>query len=1137
MKEKYSTMALQMNKSNRKSWVSRILCVFFLMWLVLIFQTTVFAQDMVLKHIMSEEEKALMPSYLESISPAGIRSAPPGPIRSIAEFEKMEGVLIRYPLGISTSIIKEMAEDVVVTTIVSGNSEENSAKNLYQSAGVNINNCQFIHAKSDTYWVRDYGPWYVFDGNNHISIVDFTYNRPRPNDNDIPSEVALFLDVDNYFMDIVHTGGNYMTDSLGISSSTDLVWEENSSMTSYQIKNTMTQNLGIQDYFVKEDPLGEYISHIDCWGKFLDIDKVLITRVPQNNPKYSKFEDTADFFANQKSSYGTNYHVYRVYSPDGQPYTNSLILNDKVLVPVTNSTADAEALESYKEAMPGYEVLGVQGAWETTDALHCRTKGIPDRSMVYIDHIPEQSLQNTLCAITITAEIIPCSGQALDSATVYYKIPGGYYTDIEMINTGGNTYSAEIPLQQAATSVSYYIQASDVSGNINRHPFIGDADPHVVENSGGDTYNLAVNSGSGDGFYAVFKTVKITADPAPSGQEFDQWVVNSGSPDIVDMSEPSTTLTMPSENVAITATYKEADSGGGEYCTSSGSSYNYEWIAGVHIGTLKNTSAASGYTDFTSKALDVSSNETLSVSLTPGGKYTEYWSVWIDYNLDGDFEDPGEAVFSKSGSSTVSGSFTVSGSVSGATRMRVSMSYGSAPPYCGTFSYGEVEDYTVKIDAGVQTYTLNVGSGSGDGSYEAGQSVTITANSAPSGQVFDHWLVNSGSPAIADIYASVTTLTMPAGDVTVTATYKDDDSGGGDYCTSSGNSYNYEWIAGVQIATLNNTSAASGYSDFTAQGLNVSGNETVTVSLTPGFSGSSYKEYWKVWIDYNLDGDFEDTGEEVLSKSGSSSVNGSFTVPTSASGATRMRVSMSYGSAPPYCGTFSYGEVEDYTINIGGGAQTYTLTVGSGNGDGDYEAAENAGITADAAPSGQVFDHWLVNSGSPAIADIYASVTTLTMPAGDVTVTATYKDDDSGGGDYCTSSGNSYNYEWIAGVQIATLNNTSAASGYSDFTAQGLNVSDNETVTVSLTPGFSGSSYTEYWKVWIDYNRDGDFEDTGEEVFSTSGSSSVSGSFTVPASASGNTRMRVSMSYGSVPPCCGTFSYGEVEDYTVIVGY
>jgi PKD repeat protein len=135
---------------------------------------------------------------------------------------------------------------------------------------------------------------------------------------------------------------------------------------------------------------------------------------------------------------------------------------------------------------------------------------------------------------------------------------------------------------------------------------------------------------------------------------------------------------------------------------------------------------------------------------------------------------------------------------------------------------------------------------------------------------------------------------------------------------------------------------------------------------------------------------------------------------------------------------------------------------------------------------------------------------------------------------YCTSSGGSQSYEYIAGVAVADLNNSSGASPYTDFTYLTAHVDQGDSVSVSLTPGFVSGSYTEWWKIWIDYNGDHDFEDTGEEVFAGSGSSTVSGSFTVPGSAPlGDTRMRVSMSYSTYPPVCGSFTYGEVEDYTV----
>lgn len=136
---------------------------------------------------------------------------------------------------------------------------------------------------------------------------------------------------------------------------------------------------------------------------------------------------------------------------------------------------------------------------------------------------------------------------------------------------------------------------------------------------------------------------------------------------------------------------------------------------------------------------------------------------------------------------------------------------------------------------------------------------------------------------------------------------------------------------------------------------------------------------------------------------------------------------------------------------------------------------------------------------------------------------------------YCDSQGNNYSYEWIAGVEVGSMNNTSGAAGYTDFTSITCALTEGGTFNVTLTPDFASTIYTEYWKIWIDYNIDGDFDDAGEEVFSDVGTSAVSGSFTVPTGVTGTTRMRVSMKWDAVQTSCEAFSYGEVEDYTVTI--
>jgi len=141
------------------------------------------------------------------------------------------------------------------------------------------------------------------------------------------------------------------------------------------------------------------------------------------------------------------------------------------------------------------------------------------------------------------------------------------------------------------------------------------------------------------------------------------------------------------------------------------------------------------------------------------------------------------------------------------------------------------------------------------------------------------------------------------------------------YCASQGNNYSYEWVSRVEVGGLDNSSGAAGYTDFTSITGNLTAGGNTSVGLTPGFSSSSYSEYWKIWIDYNGDNDFADAGEEVFSGSGTSKVTGNFTVPSGLNIVTRMRVSMKYNGAPTSCETFTYGEVEDYTVNISGGVQ------------------------------------------------------------------------------------------------------------------------------------------------------------------------------------------------------------------------
>lgn len=440
-------------------------------------------------HHMSKEEKELMNNYTRDFTET---PPPTGEVRNIAEWEEMESVLIAYDggFGIPYSLIAEMSQDCGVTTIVANASEETIVTNLFSSNGVNLANCTFVHQDPDTYWTRDYSPWYIAVDDSEVAIINFPYNRPwRENDNDVPILMANELGLDLYGMNITHTGGNYMCDGYGKAASSDLVWDENTWQTQAEVHQKVLDYLGVDIYHVTLDPLGEYIKHIDCWGKFLDVDKVLITEVPSNDPRYDDYEYVANYFASQNCSWGYPYEVIRVQAVPGDvnPYTNALILNDKVFVPQTGSDLDDDALAVYETAMPGYEIHGVySSSWINSDALHCRAHGVADREMLVIRHYPLYGDQPEQNYYTVEADVFSYGGSPISAGfpILYYQHNGGSWETVVMTNTTDNTYTADIPAINGLNEVGYYIVAENDNNVTASQPRMGTVEPHTFTYTG-----------------------------------------------------------------------------------------------------------------------------------------------------------------------------------------------------------------------------------------------------------------------------------------------------------------------------------------------------------------------------------------------------------------------------------------------------------------------------------------------------------------------------------------------------------------------------------------------------------------------------------------------------------------------------
>ena len=427
----------------------------------------------------------LTPEEMRRLDEIGITHkttpAPQGPVRNPAEWEPMTGVIIRWPLGLPVSLIAEMSEDIEVYTIVANSSQQAQATSTYQSGGVNIDNVYFILAPTNSIWTRDYGPWFIIDGEGNQGIVDHIYNRPRPQDDLIPQVIGSDWGIPVYGMDLIHTGGNHMSDGLGVSMSTRLVYDENPDKTQAEVDSIMKAYLG-NDYTVLEYVESGGIHHIDCWAKFLDPATILVKEVLPGHPSYHLLNQRAESLATQTSSWERPYTVIRIPCPSGTAYTNSIILNNKVLVPIFGAPADTTAIRIYQEALPGYEILGFYGSWYENDAIHCRIMGVTDRFMLFVNHIPLFDTETYDEDYLVSVEIKDHSGMGLlpESLLIYYRTETSPYDTTHLQSTPDpDSFYAQIPFQPPGTVVSYYIKAADSSGRVVTHPPIGAPGAHT----------------------------------------------------------------------------------------------------------------------------------------------------------------------------------------------------------------------------------------------------------------------------------------------------------------------------------------------------------------------------------------------------------------------------------------------------------------------------------------------------------------------------------------------------------------------------------------------------------------------------------------------------------------------------------
>ena len=435
-----------------------------------------------------------MPDYLRQISQYrtdGITTAPTGPVRASAEWEEIDALIIAwvsYPV-ILKEIVRYAVDETEVYIVCTDSA---TVKNNLTLNGIPLTHVHYVLAPFNTIWCRDYGPWNIYSNDvDSLALIDWIYNRPRPKDDTVPSAIERYTGLPMYQTtvaptDLIHTGGNFMTDGLGTGFSSNLIVDENPGHTIPEIDTIMKQFMGINRYIKMNTLPYDDIHHIDMHMKLLDEETLLVGEYPTGVADGPMIESNLQTVLNTYNSpFGTPYKVIRIPMPpdanglypnqagDYRTYANAVFVNKTVILPIYDEQYDTTALRIWREAMPGYRVVGIDcnAIIPSLGAIHCITKEVAAADPLLIVHQPLRDTYSTTSSYTVNARIQHRSGIA--NANIYYRtdtLQPYQSTAMTLTSATDNTWSGSIPAQLAGSTVYYYIEANAVSGKHQVRP-------------------------------------------------------------------------------------------------------------------------------------------------------------------------------------------------------------------------------------------------------------------------------------------------------------------------------------------------------------------------------------------------------------------------------------------------------------------------------------------------------------------------------------------------------------------------------------------------------------------------------------------------------------------------------------------
>jgi agmatine deiminase len=320
-----------------------------------------------------------------------MRTPPPtGPVHCAAEYEPMDGLCLAWEGTAGwTNIVRQIAFHVTTTgqakayVYCDTATEVATVQSSLAAAGCNMTRVSLLQQTTDTIWIRDYGPRYVYEGDCR-AIVDHVYNRPRPNDDTMPLHFGAVRNHPVYDLPLVHGGGNFHLDALGRGHATLLIQNENPGLTQQQILGLWQSYQNLQTTLYQPFPTTvDSTQHIDMWMQVYADDKVMISDWPANSGSTQDLICDAAAVALAAQGRTVTRVPARTIGGVHYTYTNMILCNDVALVPTyTNATAathNAAALAAWQAALPGKTVVAIdcQALVTAAGVMHCICMHVP----------------------------------------------------------------------------------------------------------------------------------------------------------------------------------------------------------------------------------------------------------------------------------------------------------------------------------------------------------------------------------------------------------------------------------------------------------------------------------------------------------------------------------------------------------------------------------------------------------------------------------------------------------------------------------------------------------------------------------------------------------------------------------------